>query len=259
MRDNSNSHNTATMHSATTTQTMHPHHASSRRPHHLAPNGSPSNSFHTKTPSHHTKPVLPPWLHMPEAIVMLEPGGRIALIVSPNTSAFNPSLIGTSMYDIINESERHALRDAMDEATRTKLPADRTAISSCDAPAGEVSQWIAYKVHPIVQHIGHGNVKVDHEAVVTKYMVTRIDITESRVMDAIKLAGSNLSQSLSKTTSLNEVLWQMIKTIEDMRPGIACVVWILDPTTHNLQLGAAPSFSNNFIEALPTEGFPAGH
>ncbi|RUS27913.1 hypothetical protein BC938DRAFT_482573 [Jimgerdemannia flammicorona] len=244
MRDNSNSHNTATMHSATTTQTMHPHHASSRRPHHLAPNGSPSNSFHTKTPSHHTKPVLPPWLHMPEAIVMLEPGGRIALIVSPNTSAFNPSLIGTSMYDIINESERHALRDAMDEATRTKLPTDRTAISSCDAPAGEVSQWIAYKVHPIVQHIGHGNVKVDHEAVVTKYMVTRIDITESRVMDAIK----------------RHAAWYRMRCMDiGSNDAQLAELRLIKRTFLTLlqQLGAAPSFSNNFIEALPTEGFPA--
>ncbi|RUS18340.1 hypothetical protein BC937DRAFT_88908 [Endogone sp. FLAS-F59071] len=207
------------------------HHAPSKRTHTTYSSNipSPSSSYHTKA---FNRPSLP-WHTMSETIVMLEAGGRINLTISPHTSTFNPSLIGTSMYDIINETERIALRDAIDEAATTKLPAERTAVSNYDETVDANLQWITYKVHPIVQYAGRTNEKGEPDTFATNFMVTRTDSTEKRVTDAIR-------------------------TVEEARPGVGCIIWILDPVTHFLQVGAAPSFPKNFIESLPVLGFPAG-
>lgn len=158
------------------------------------------------------------------------------------------------MYDIINETERTALRDAIDEAATTKLPVERTAVSNYDETIDANLQWITYKVHPIVQYAGHTNEKGEPDTFATNFMVTRTDTTEKRVTEAIRwiyysfinnsfryndwlshvpirakhrIASSELSQSLAKSTSLQDA---SIRPIDRHRSiNFVTYTWIVIP------------------------------
>jgi PAS domain S-box-containing protein len=89
--------------------------------------------------------------------------------------------------------------------------------------------------------------------------VIRGSITEISVRKRFELCERGRSQVLERIArgdSLSDVLQTLVKTIEELLPGMVCSVLILDQETRCLHFGAAPSLPQFYNDAV--EGLKAG-
>jgi PAS domain S-box-containing protein len=88
------------------------------------------------------------------------------------------------------------------------------------------------------------------DGAVTGAVVVFRDVTERKRAELAQRGRSKVLERLASGAALNEVFTILIRTVEEVQPGLCCSILLLDQETQRLYLGAAPSMPANYNDAI---------
>ena len=92
-------------------------------------------------------------------------------------------------------------------------------------------------------------IKNEDDAVTGAVVVFR-DVTERKRAELTQRGRSKVLERLASGAALNEVFTILIRTVEEVQPGLCCSILLLDQESQRLYLGAAPSMPASYNDAI---------
>ncbi len=130
--------------------------------------------------------------------------------------------------------------------TKLIVPEDRAAIAHVlnsltqgDDQTYQV-RWIAKDGH-IIPFEGNSSARFSEDGTFQSTRCILRDVTDRKRIEAVKDAHYRVLDLLSRDTSLEDILTELVESTERATPGIACMILLHDEGSNCLRLGVGPS------------------
>jgi PAS domain S-box-containing protein len=138
---------------------------------------------------------------------------------------------------IIHPEDRAEYEAAIDRAIAEK--SDYDAEFRIFLPNG-TARYIRTIGHPVLSTSGD----------VEKFVGTTMDVTESRLAEALRHGENRILEMIARDAPLEEILEQLVLVVEAQFAGLLCSILLLDEEGQHARHGAAPSLPQSYVKAI---------
>ena len=183
---------------------------------------------------------------VPGLLCALSPAGKIELANRPLLEYFgktNEELNRWSTTDVVHPDDLQRVIDAFASSMANGTPFDNELRYR---RADGVYRWFEVSIDPVR----------DADGRITGWYGLITDIEDRKRAEALRDSESRILETIARDAPLQEILENLVRTVEAQFAGLLCSVLLLDEDGQHVRQGAAPSLPDGYIKAI--DGLPIG-